>query len=100
MSALPPKADIADSDWHVRFVPKADKVHCIKIVCYSITSSAVASSVGGTVSPSALAVLRLITSSNLVGCAPGFFEMILWSSAWGVYREDHYRRCADTGVGH
>ena len=24
MSALPPKADIAESDWDVRFVPKAD----------------------------------------------------------------------------
>jgi hypothetical protein len=24
MSALPPKADIAESDWNVRFVPKAD----------------------------------------------------------------------------
>jgi hypothetical protein len=24
MSALPPKADIAETDWHVRFVPKAD----------------------------------------------------------------------------
>jgi hypothetical protein len=24
MSALPPKADIAESDWHVRFVPKAN----------------------------------------------------------------------------
>jgi hypothetical protein len=24
MSALPPKADIAESNWHVRFVPKAD----------------------------------------------------------------------------
>jgi hypothetical protein len=24
MSALPQKADIADRDWHVRFVPKAD----------------------------------------------------------------------------
>jgi hypothetical protein len=24
MSALPPKADIAEGDWHVRFVPKAD----------------------------------------------------------------------------
>ena len=35
---------------------------------YSITSSASASSVGGTVRPSALAVLRLITNSNLVGC--------------------------------
>jgi hypothetical protein len=24
MSALPPKADIAERDWYVRFVPKAD----------------------------------------------------------------------------
>ena len=34
---------------------------------YSITSSARASSIGGTSRPSALAVLRLITSSYLVG---------------------------------
>ena len=37
------------------------------IVPYSITSSASATSVFGRVRPSALAVLRLITSSNLVG---------------------------------
>jgi hypothetical protein len=36
---------------------------------HSITSSARASSVGGTWMPSALAVLRLMTSSNLVGCS-------------------------------
>jgi hypothetical protein len=24
MSALPPKADIAESDWHVRFVPQTE----------------------------------------------------------------------------
>ena len=35
---------------------------------YSITSSARARSVGGTVRPSALAALRLITNSNFVGC--------------------------------
>jgi len=29
MSALPPKADIADHDWHVRFVPKADILRCV-----------------------------------------------------------------------
>ena len=34
---------------------------------HSITSSARASSNGGTVMPSALAVLRLITSSNFIG---------------------------------
>src|SRR4029453_6901886 len=38
---------------------------------HSITSSARASSVGGTVRPSALAVLRLITSSYLVGACTG-----------------------------
>ena len=38
---------------------------------YSITSSARASSVGGTVRPSALAVLRLMINKNLVGKATG-----------------------------
>jgi hypothetical protein len=36
-----------------------------------LTSSARASSAGGTSRPSALAVLRLMTSSNLVGCSTG-----------------------------
>ena len=43
---------------------------------YSITSSAMASSPGGKPRPNALAVLRLITNSNLVDCmtgkSPGF----------------------------
>src|SRR5262245_12871882 len=38
---------------------------------YSITSSARASSVGGTSMPSVLAVLRFSTSSNLVACSTG-----------------------------
>ena len=38
---------------------------------YWITSSAVANSVSGMVRPSALAVLRLMTNSNLVGCRTG-----------------------------
>ncbi len=42
-------------------------MHCSKLHRYSITSSAVAMSDGGTVRPSVPAVLRLITSSNLVG---------------------------------
>jgi hypothetical protein len=28
MSALPPKADIAERDWNVRFVPKANNLRC------------------------------------------------------------------------
>src|SRR5512133_521902 len=38
---------------------------------YSITSSARASNLSGTSRPSVLAVLRLMTSSNLVGCMTG-----------------------------
>ena len=38
---------------------------------HSITSSARASRFGGTSSPSVLAVLRLMTNSNLVGCWTG-----------------------------
>jgi hypothetical protein len=46
-------------------------MHRSKQSLYSITSSARASNVGGTVRPSALAVLRLITSSYLVGACTG-----------------------------
>jgi hypothetical protein len=42
-----------------------------QIAAYSITSSAMASSPGGKLRPNALAVLRLIASSNLVGCSIG-----------------------------
>src|SRR6516162_5551246 len=68
---------------HVRFGPKPTEMqrchestlcatnglmHRSKKYDYSITSSAICWSDAGTSSPSALAVLRLITSSNLVGC--------------------------------
>src|SRR5262245_46413418 len=56
-------------------LPQTDLSRCSKAgeqSCgYSITSSAIASSDGGTVRPSAFAVLRLMTSSNLVGCRIG-----------------------------
>src|SRR5262245_26769537 len=66
---------------HVRFAPKATEslrhgewTQCAITGCeqsqqgspYSITSSARASSVGGTSRPSAFAVFRLITNSNFV----------------------------------
>src|SRR5262245_49760472 len=38
---------------------------------HSITSSATASSDGGTARPSTLAVVKLMTRSNLVGCSTG-----------------------------
>ena len=65
MSALPLKADIGWHVFHVHFVPIAD------IAIYSITASARASTAGGIVKPSALAVLRLITRSYLVGACTG-----------------------------
>ena len=60
-SALPPKADMCSATRYVRLVPKADIASI-----YSITSSACASMDVGTARPSALAVLRLSTSSYLV----------------------------------
>ena len=67
MSALPPKADIAESDWYVWFVPNSDISRRNNLRCYSITSSAMESSPGDMVRPNALAVFILITSSNFVG---------------------------------
>src|SRR5262245_31331707 len=67
-SASPPKSGHeADS----RLVPGAAVSDCSKVPFYSITSSARASSAGGTSSPSVLAVLRLITNSYLVGACTG-----------------------------
>ena len=64
MSALGQKQTCAAHTADVRFVPIAD------IAAYSMTSSARASMTAG-VRPSALAVLRLITSSYLVGACTG-----------------------------
>jgi hypothetical protein len=65
MSALPPKADMCSATRDVRFGPIAD------ITNYSITSSARPISVLGTLTPSALAVFRLMYSSTLVACWTG-----------------------------
>src|SRR5262249_16756758 len=51
--------------------PTTDFTHRSKQPPYSITSSARASTVGGTSRPSALAVFRLITSSYFVGACTG-----------------------------
>src|SRR5262249_24812995 len=65
MSALPPKADMCSATAHVCFGPKADILQPRSKRCYSISSSAVASSSGAMLRPNAVAVLRLITNSNL-----------------------------------
>jgi hypothetical protein len=71
MSALAHFADSRRTSPEVREVPIPDLSNRSKTRAYSITSSARASSVSGTVRPSALAVLRLITRSYLVGFCTG-----------------------------
>jgi hypothetical protein len=63
-------ADVLGIIMHVRFGPGITCAPQQKSP-YSITSSAVARSVGGIVKPSVLAVLSLRTSSNLVGSCTG-----------------------------
>src|SRR5215831_21427913 len=80
------KADICGAKEHVRFTPKSGHVRCTSLCLlwaksglmqrskhhlYSITSSARARTDGGTVMPSAFAVLRLMTSSYFVGACTG-----------------------------
>src|SRR5262249_54079006 len=50
---------------------KSDQSASQQEAAYSITSSARASSVGGTLRPSAWAAVKLMTRSNLVGCSTG-----------------------------
>ena len=67
----PPRADVGANIVEPPVSAKSDLTHRTKTTCYSITSSARASKVGGTSRPSALAVLRLRTVSYLVGCTTG-----------------------------
>src|SRR6516165_839739 len=71
MSALAPKADMVEHGCDVRFVPKADILRCSKGPLHSITSSARAIKDFDTSSPSAFAVVTLISRSNFVGCSTG-----------------------------
>jgi hypothetical protein len=60
------KADMCGATRDVRYVPIADIAPL-----HSITSSARASSDGGTMRPNILAVWALTTSSNLLACTTG-----------------------------
>jgi hypothetical protein len=78
----PPKADLNASSRHVAQVPKAAVSRRSNRCSYSITSSAVASNLSGTVRPSILAVEALMTSSNLLDCttgkSAGFAPLRIW----------------------
>src|SRR5258705_1782124 len=77
--------DIVSLRAYVRKVPINDIAPA-----HSITSSARASSVGGTSMPSALAALRLITSSYFVGActgrSAGFWPLRIRSTYWAAER--------------
>ena len=98
MSALPPKADIGTQPRDVRYVPKADIMRCSRNCRYSITSSAVASSVCGMLRQSALAVLRLMTSSTLMDCWTGRSAGLspLKPNCWVLLHQ--FARCRDGEV--
>ena len=100
---ISPVADVryASKNWHRagrRSGPLcaiSGPMHCSKQNLYSITSLAVASSDGGMVMPSALAVLRLITSSNFVvswtGRSPGFSPLSMRSTYVAPWRSSSSR---------
>jgi hypothetical protein len=75
-SELPLKTDIAQYSRHVSKVPLSDSCAAATVPLFD-TSSARSSSCGGTSRPSAFAVLRLITSSYLVGACIGRSERVL-----------------------
>jgi hypothetical protein len=70
----PPRADVGANIVEPPVSAKSDLTHRTKTTCYSITSSARASKVGGTSRPSAFAVVRFTPSwhprSRLI--LPGF----------------------------
>ena len=71
MSALPPKADMCGAMVHVCFGPKAD------IVIQSLHQLQPLE-LGGIVRPSLLAVLKLTTKSNCVGCRTDQGDVTNW----------------------
>ena len=79
---------------------RSDHSHRSKSQPYSITSSAPASSDAGTVSPSVLAVLRLMTNANLVGNSTGILadraplRVLSTSAAARLYLINGVRRVA------
>jgi len=86
MSRFGSATDIQQCPHHVRFPPDSDQIaditprlrramnglmHHSKKRPYSMTSSEIASTLAGMSKPSALAVLRLITSGYLIDCITG-----------------------------
>jgi hypothetical protein len=82
-SAHPPTAEVSLRCGKCRNGPMKDiRFSLDDLVGYSITLSARASNVSGTITPSAFAVLRLITSSNRVGCSTGMLATLMPWKSW------------------
>ena len=70
-SALPRTADIDRRGWHVAFVPIPHSCTAATANPHSMIVSARSRKASGILSPNVLAVVRLTTRSNLVGCSTG-----------------------------
>ena len=71
ISALPPRADVGADIVEPPLRAISGREQMQQTANYSITSSAMASSDAGISRSSALAVLRLMSSSNRAGCSTG-----------------------------
>jgi hypothetical protein len=78
-------------------LPQAAVSNRSKQQCYSITSSAVASSVVGMERPSALAAFRLITNSNLVGRSIGRSAALVPPKILETYAAARRNMCRRSG---
>jgi hypothetical protein len=71
MSAMERFTDSSQPSHEVRKVPKTDSCAATNIALHSSTTSARNKNESGILRPMAFAVLRLIVSSNFVGCSMG-----------------------------
>jgi hypothetical protein len=69
-----------------RIAANITKLPGLTALPYSITLSARTNKASGTVTPIALAVLRLITSSNFVGCSTGISAILVPRNSWASCR--------------
>src|SRR5262249_19158726 len=71
LQLLPTTKSAQVTPWRLRLLLGGGRRQDLLDLSYSIASSTMASSPGGMVRPSVLAVLRLMTNSNLVDCITG-----------------------------
>jgi hypothetical protein len=65
MSALPPKADIGERNWDVRFVPQADIDHCVQSSSWALS----------TLPPTVTGLAPVIAKAMTHGTVPLFTQL-------------------------